>query len=164
MQNNIISKITQVMFSANTSVVKEGLWTLSNLTANGKEYTSAFVHSSAANRVVSLSMHENTNLKLEAAWVLANTITCGSDDDIRALLMIDGGQVINSLLKVLSLKNYSLLVNIIEALTRLVQLGYKIEDLELYFDQLKNCSNDKVFEAAQKLMEVNSEQEGIQDN
>jgi hypothetical protein len=37
MKGKIIDKITQILFSQNENVVKEGLWTLSNLTASGPE-------------------------------------------------------------------------------------------------------------------------------
>jgi hypothetical protein len=33
--NDIIEKITNVMYSANGEIVKEGLWTLSNIVASG---------------------------------------------------------------------------------------------------------------------------------
>lgn len=86
MDCKLIDKLIQILFSQSEEVVKEGLWTLSNLMANGNEQTSAFVNSSTANRVITLSTNMDVNLRNEAQWVLTNVITCGSDQDIRVLM------------------------------------------------------------------------------
>jgi hypothetical protein len=46
-QNEVIEKITNVMYSANSEIVKEGLWTLSNIVASGVNCIEAFLKSSA---------------------------------------------------------------------------------------------------------------------
>lgn len=62
MDSNLIDKLMQVLFSQCDDVVKEALWTLSNLTANGPSQTMAFARSSTANRVIHLSTGPTLNL------------------------------------------------------------------------------------------------------
>ena len=61
-QNEVVEKITNVMYSANTEVIKNGLWTLSNIVASGVQSVQAFLKSSAPQRVLTLGLSPNINL------------------------------------------------------------------------------------------------------
>lgn len=102
-QFDVAEKLTNLLYSANSEIVKHTLWTFSNIVASGTQSVQEFLKCSAPQRVLTLAMSPNLNLQQESLWVLCNSITCGSHNEIRDLFLIENGEVVNVLIKGLKL-------------------------------------------------------------
>ena len=125
------------MYSANLEIVKEGLWTLSNIVASGIPSIKVFLSSSAPQRVLTLGLSPNINLQMEALWVLVNSISCGSQNEVRDLFLLEDGEIVNVLLKGLKLNDHKLVKEIVQSL-------YKLAKSDEQFGVLNN--QESVFE------------------
>ena len=56
---------------------------------------------------------------MEAIWVVVNSITCGSINEVRVFFLLEDGEVINVLLKGLKLKDHKLVKEIVLSLYKL---------------------------------------------
>jgi hypothetical protein len=61
-------------------LIKETLWSFSNIAASNSEYAEAFVRSGALERVLYLTDNSNIDLKKEALWVICNAVTTSSPE------------------------------------------------------------------------------------
>jgi hypothetical protein len=71
-------RLTSILFSSNSGLIKECCWAFSNITAGPPRHIEKLVDSTAFERIVSLSASYNIDHRKEALWVLCNAIT-GAD-------------------------------------------------------------------------------------
>jgi len=125
MFNGLLDKVINIMYSPNHNLVKESLWTLSNLTASGPNYCRDFVKSSAMHRALNLAKSHNIDIQEEALWVLCNAVTCGTDVNARDAFLVESneeqGEIVNVMLKGLRVKNSKLVTNILQSLNMLLK-------------------------------------------
>ena len=74
---DLFDKLTVLLYQSNSNVLKECLWTFSNITASTSIHVAKFVESNAFDRVVFLTENKYLDLKKEAIWVLTNALTNG---------------------------------------------------------------------------------------
>lgn len=112
MFNGLLDKVINMMYSPNHNLIKESLWTCSNITACGTSYCRDFIKSSAMVRALALAKSHNIDLMEEALWCLSNAVTCGTDESTRDAFLVENnddiGEIINVFMRGLKLKNYKL--------------------------------------------------------
>mmetsp|Transcript_18407 Transcript_18407/g.31481 ORF Transcript_18407/g.31481 Transcript_18407/m.31481 type:complete len:245 (+) Transcript_18407:1242-1976(+) len=167
--NDGIEKVTSILYSCNTQTVKQGLWLLSNLTANGVNHCQAVSQSSALPRVISLTQSYNVDVQQEALWVICNMVTCGKEHVARDVFLAEQNAVIPNLLKGLRLNESRLVVDILASLHFLLltdeffkvmgdenSVYYAMQQHNAYdfLEPLSNSTSQKVFDEAQKVIEL----------
>jgi hypothetical protein len=60
--DDVLEKITNVLYSMNLARVREALWAFSNFTASGPKYSKVFLKSSALKRVLMLANSNDLNV------------------------------------------------------------------------------------------------------
>ena len=100
MNQNILDKITPLLQSSNSLVIKESLWTLSNITASKIPHIKLFLsRDTLVERVMTLAKSQNIDTRSEAIWVLANAVNCGSSNEAKELFGVEEGEVVNIIIK-----------------------------------------------------------------
>lgn len=87
--HGVIDKLYDLLQSSNSNIIKESLWTLSNICASCQTHISSLVNSDIYDRVISLLHSTNLDIKKEALWVIANSIT-GADLNLRTDILKKG--------------------------------------------------------------------------
>ena len=117
-----LDKLTQILYSTNSNLVKECCWALSNICAGPPEHIEQLVANPVFDRIIFLAASFNIDHKKEAMWVICNSIT-GSNHHIKEkILHFNNGQVLSVLINGMKLQEARLLKNILEALEELFKL------------------------------------------
>jgi hypothetical protein len=53
--NSVVDKLTNILFQTNSNLIKETLWSFSNISATSFEYADVFIRSAALERVIFLT-------------------------------------------------------------------------------------------------------------
>lgn len=87
---NIIPVLKKIIDNHNSNLRKEAFWTLSNIAAGNQAQIQIMIDSDIFPKIIinTLSIDGEAILK-EIAWVLCNTITGGSNEQIHYLVNID---------------------------------------------------------------------------
>jgi hypothetical protein len=80
---DVISQLTNILMQTSAPIIKEALWSFSNITAGPCHHVTAFVNSNAFDRILCLTESRNIDFKKEALFVMCNSIT-GADLKLRA--------------------------------------------------------------------------------
>lgn len=117
-----LDKLTSVLFTTNSNLIKECCWALSNITAGPPAHIEKFIESQAFARIKQLTLSYNLDHRKESLWVLCNAIT-GSDVILKERILKDNDyEVITILTKAMNLNELKLLMNVLEALEELLKL------------------------------------------
>ncbi|CDW81557.1 karyopherin alpha [Stylonychia lemnae] len=148
----VIDRLTSLLFSTNSNLIKESLWALSNITAGTQPQVDKFVDSPAFDRVLALAKSQNIDHKRESLFVLCNAIT-GADFVLRKRILERGADLMMStLISGLYLQDQKILKNLMEAFDCLL-------DLDRFYDwKQKDISVAHMFEVNDGLNALNEVQ------
>lgn len=119
---NVISELNCLLMQTSTAVIKETLWSFSNITAGPTSHVRQFVESNAFDRILVLAESRNLDLKKEATYVLANSVT-GSDLRLRGdIYDKTQGSILGIMLSALFINDARLLRHSLEAIGDLFSL------------------------------------------
>jgi len=120
--NNVLSKLTTLLYQSNSTTIKEALWAFSNITAGPVSHCEQFIDSDAFDRVMVLTESRNIDVRKESLFVICNTIT-SSDLKTRAKLFEKtNGSVIKTMILASNLMDLRLILNVIESIECLLKL------------------------------------------
>jgi importin subunit alpha-1 len=120
--HNVLTPLTEIMFSNSSHMIKECCWALSNITAGPSAHIEALVESEAFNRIIQLTKSYSIDNRKEAVWVLVNAIT-GADAILKKKIFEhNGGIIVKILAQGLIFTDNRLLNNVLEALDELLNL------------------------------------------
>lgn len=85
-----LDKLTNLLYSSNSSIIKETCWALSNITAGPPHHIKKFIESTALDRIINLIHSTNIDNRKEALWVICNAVT-GADFDSRKEILLKNG-------------------------------------------------------------------------
>lgn len=118
----VISGLTGLLMQTSTPVIKEALWSFSNITAGPCLHVKAFAESNAFDRILVLSESRNLDLKKEALLVLTNAVT-GADVKLRAELYDKTqAQIFKQMIFALDINDVRLLMGALDSLDDLLAL------------------------------------------
>lgn len=121
---NLLDKLTNLLYQTNTPLIKETLWSFSNITAGPVHHVEKFFESDAFDRILILSESRNLDLKKEALYVLANAIT-GADIKLRGS-MYDRthGHILKVMTNALLINESRLILQTIDAIDDILALDH----------------------------------------
>lgn len=73
-----MDSLTQMLYQSNSTIIKESLWAVSNITAGPVSHVEKFIESPLLERIMFLTENRNIDNRREALFCLCNAIT-GAD-------------------------------------------------------------------------------------
>lgn len=83
-----LDSITNILLSANSNLIKECCWVLSNIAASTAPHIDALSKHPCFSRLIQIAISKNLDNRKEALWVLCNAIT-GADPILRTRIVTD---------------------------------------------------------------------------
>ncbi len=159
--HGVLDKFDSLLMNTNVKIIKETLWSLSNLAAGNSENISRLF---ANDRIVSklavlINNNYNIDIKKEALWVVTNALNCcdshtyweilGSSKDF---IIIDG------LINALRLTDDKLIGNVLETFERILEFHLEIDtqgyqnmcDILSRLERIQTLPNTQNYQMADK--------------
>eukprot|EP00347_Sterkiella_histriomuscorum_P007064 403350389 len=148
--HQVLDRLSHMLFSSNSNVIKECCWALSNIAAGTQLHIQRMVESEAFARILNLAHSKNIDNKKEALWVICNSIT-GADPYLRTEIVTKGAnEMISGMVKGCYCTDPRLLSNILEAIEEILNLdefnSWKATEKSVAFMFEKNSGLDALEE------------------
>jgi len=118
----VLDKLTNLLYQSNSNIIKECLWSFSNITAGPSSHIEKFIESDSMDRVLFLTESRNIDIRKEAMYVICHAIT-GADVIIRAKIYEKtNGTIFGVMIKASYINEVRLLFHVIEAIEELLKL------------------------------------------
>lgn len=119
---NVLDRLTNLLYQTSTVIIKEALWSFSNITAGPVYHVEKFVQSDAFDRILVLTESTNIDFRKEALFSMANAVT-GADLKVRGDIYDKShGSILKSMIQALAIQDVRLLFAVLDAIECLLQL------------------------------------------
>jgi hypothetical protein len=121
----VVSQLNRLMVSSARDILKEACWTMSNVAAGSSVQIQAVLDSGCIPRATHLCTDPSTDpsVRNEACWIILNSISCGTEQQIDSLVRKGAVRVLCQLLpeptmSVMALEGLEKILNVIETLSK----------------------------------------------
>lgn len=138
----LLDKLNSLLYQSNSNIIKECLWTFSNITAGPTHHVEKFLESDTFERVLMLCDSRNIDIRKEAIFVIAHSID-SADVQMRGhLYQKTGGTLLKVMIDAANMNDMRLRLSVLDAIEDLLKLddwlgwGRSEQSLKLVFEKL----------------------------
>ena len=167
--HGVLDKFDSLLMNTNVNIIKETLWSLSNLAAGNSENISRlFANDRIISRLAALinnNPNNNVDIKKEALWVITNALTCCDSHTYWEILDSSKDFIIDGLINALHLTDDKLIGNVLETFLRILKFleidtqGYQNmcdilenKDILSRLERIQTLPNTKNYQMADKIV------------
>lgn len=157
----VLSRIGSLLVDPKKNIRKEACWLLSNIAAGTQDQISYLMSCpQELGSVIEIARNEQWDVRKEAIWVIANISTGGRAEHIKAIVEFGA---IEALCGVLTASDASVLIIVLEALEKILELGEKWHKNYIEFvdecdgldhiENLQEHQNDQIYQKSIDIIE-----------
>ena len=150
--HGVLEKFDNLLLSTNVNIIKETLWSLSNLAAGSSENISRlFANDRIIGRLAVLINNPNIDIKKEALWVVTNALTCCDSQTYWQILDSSKDFIIDGLINALNMTDDKLLGNVLETFEKILEF-HQENDLVSYQNLCEILENKDMINKVERVL------------